>query len=61
MFPYEFCEISKNTFFAELVWATASKYKEIFSAFDLERLRSLLEYKIHEVSGFFYKQNRRLL
>ena len=36
MFSYEFYEISKNTFFAEHVWATASKYKEIFDAFDLK-------------------------
>ena len=36
VFPHEFCEISKNTFFAEHVWATASKYKEIFYAFDLK-------------------------
>ena len=26
MFSFEFCEISKNTFLAELVWATASKH-----------------------------------
>ena len=33
MFSYEICEISKNTFSAEHVWVTASKYKEIFYAF----------------------------
>ena len=53
MFLYEFCEIFKNTFFAEHVWATASKYEEIFYAFDLKRKRSFLEYKIRKVSGFF--------
>ena len=36
MFSHEFCEISKNTFFAEHVWDTASKYKEIFYAFGLK-------------------------
>ena len=36
MFSYEFCETSKNTFFAVQVWATASKYKEIFYTFDLK-------------------------
>ena len=36
VFFHEFCEISKNTFFAEHVWATASKYKEIFYAFGLK-------------------------
>ena len=36
MFSYEFYEISKNTFFAEHVWATVSKYNEIFYAFDLK-------------------------
>ena len=25
MFSYEFCDISKNTFFTELIWTTASK------------------------------------
>ena len=61
MFLYEFCEIFENTFFAEHVWATASKYEEIFYAFDLKRKRSFLEYKIRKVSGFFYKLNRKLL
>ena len=36
MLSHEFCEISKNTFFAKHFWATASKYKEIFYAFDLK-------------------------
>ena len=36
VFSHEFCEIAKNTFFAEQVWATASKYKEIFYAFGLK-------------------------
>ena len=36
VFSYKFCEISKNTFFAEHVWGTASKYKEIFYAFDFK-------------------------
>ena len=26
VFSYEFCEISKNTFFTEHLWTTASKY-----------------------------------
>ena len=51
---YKFCEISKNTFFTEYVWAAASKYKETFYAFDLKG-------KIFKVSGFFYKLNRKLL
>ena len=57
MFFYDFYEISKNTFLAEHVWATASKYKEIFYAFGLKN-------KIFagiKVSGFCYKQNRKLL
>ena len=36
VFSYKFCETSKNTFFAEHVWAAASKYKERFYAFDLK-------------------------
>ena len=33
VFSYEFCEISKNTFFTEHFWATASKHLELkFSA-----------------------------
>ena len=36
MFSHEFCEISRNTFFVEHVWAAASKYKEIFYAFGLK-------------------------
>ena len=29
VFSYEFCEISKNTFFTEHFWATASKHLEL--------------------------------
>ena len=29
LFSYEFCEISKNTFFTEHLWATASKTSKI--------------------------------
>ena len=36
MFSHEFCEISKNTLFAEHVWATTSKNKEIFYAFGMK-------------------------
>ena len=36
MFSYEFCKMSKNYFFAEHVWATASKYEEIFYAFGMK-------------------------
>ena len=61
MFLYELCEIFKNIFFTEHLWATASKYEEIFYAFDLKRERSLLESKIRKVLGFFYKLNRKLL
>ena len=28
VFPYEFCEISKNAFFTEHLWETASEKKE---------------------------------
>ena len=60
MFSYEFCEISKNTFFAEHVWATASKYKEVFYAFDLKS-KIFAGIYFHKVSGFCYKRNRKLL
>ena len=30
MFSWEFCEVSKNTFFTEHLWATDSKYTKIY-------------------------------
>ena len=36
MFSYEICKICKTTGFAEHVWVTTSKYKEIFYAFGLK-------------------------
>ena len=36
LFSYKFCEISKNTFFTEHIWTTASDYKK--SIFPMKRI-----------------------
>ena len=48
MFSYEFYEISKNTFFGEHLWATASKYKEIFYAFYLKG--KILKFQVFSIN-----------
>ena len=39
VFPCEFCEISKSTFFAEHLWATASENSQYYD-YDLYDLHS---------------------
>ena len=55
MFSYEFCKISKNIFFAENVWASSSKYKEIFYAIDLKS-KIFAGIYFRKVSGFGYNR-----
>ena len=51
VFSCEFCEISKNTFFTEHLWATASVKINILNPFQANIL-FLYPWKYHKTSGF---------
>ena len=50
VFPCEFCEISKNTFLIEHVWATASKFMKKLSNTEVD-LKKSVKYGSPKVSS----------